>query len=127
MAEMIENGITTVADHYFYMDEVARAVEETGIRANLVWAVFSHEGEKKLNETAEFIKRWQGGADGRITTWLGPHSPYTCTPEYLELVAKKAKELNVGIHIHVSETHPQVKLALKDSGRHPFRSAKTRA
>jgi len=119
LAEMIENGITTVADHYFYMDEVARAVEETGFRANLVWAIFSHEGEEKLNETAEFVERWQGGADGRITTWLGPHSPYTCTPDYLELVSKKAKELDVGIHIHVSETHPQVKLALKDYGKTP--------
>ena len=27
MAEMIENGITSVADHYFYMDEVAKAAE----------------------------------------------------------------------------------------------------
>ena len=124
LAEMIENGITCVADHYFYMDEVARAVEESGFRANLVWAIFGHEGEEKLNETAEFVKRWQGAADGRITTWLGPHSPYTCDPDYLALAAKKAKKLDVGIHIHVSETYPQVKLAQKDYGKTPVQVCK---
>jgi 5-methylthioadenosine/S-adenosylhomocysteine deaminase len=119
MAEMIENGITSVADHYFFMDEVAQAVQESGMRANLVWAVFGHQGEAKLNETAEFVKRWQGGAGGRITTWLGPHAPYTCSPEFLRLSARKAKELNVGIHIHVSETSRQVEMSLDEHGLTP--------
>jgi len=124
IAEMIQNGVTTVADHYFYMDEVARAVQESGIRANLVWAVFGHEGEKKLDETTDFIDRWQGGADGRITTWFGPHSPYTCDPDFLALTAKKAKEKGVGIHIHVSETKSQVALALKEFGKTPVQICK---
>jgi len=124
IAEMIENGVTCVADHYFYMDEVARAVEQSGMRANLVWAVFGHEGEKKLDETEAFIGRWQGGADGRITTWFGPHSPYTCDPDYLALVAKRAKNKGVGIHIHVSETKSQVELALKDYGKTPVQICK---
>ena len=119
MAEMIENGITSVADHYFYMDEVAKAIQETGMRANLAWAVFGHEGETKLDETLEFVDRWQGGADGRITTWLGPHSPYTCSPDFLKLTAQKALKNNIGIHIHVSETQAQVDLSLKEFGKTP--------
>ena len=35
MAEMIENGVTSVADHYFNVDHIARAVESAGMRANL--------------------------------------------------------------------------------------------
>ena len=124
IAEMIENGITFVADHYFYMDEVAKAVQESGMRANLVWAVFGHEGEEKLDETIEFVNRWQGGAEGRITTWLGPHSPYTCDPEFLALTARKAKDNNVGAHIHVSETQAQVDLALNDYGKTPVQVCK---
>ena len=42
------------------MDQIAKAVQTTGIRANLVWAVFGHEGEKKLDQTVDFINRWQG-------------------------------------------------------------------
>ena len=121
VAEMIENGVTYVADHYFYMDEVARAIEESGMRANLVWAVFGHQGEPKLDETSRFIRDWQGKADGRITTWLGPHAPYTTSPEFLRVCARRAKDLDVGIHIHVSETKRQVEMSLQEFGVTPVR------
>jgi 5-methylthioadenosine/S-adenosylhomocysteine deaminase len=121
IAEMIENGVTCVADHYFFVDRIAKAVEESGIRANLVWAVFGHEGEEKLDQTIEFIHRWQGKADGRITTWLGPHSPYTTSPGFLKLSAEKAAKNNVGIHIHVSETLDQVEMSIKEFGITPVR------
>ena len=114
LAEMIEAGVTCVADHYFYMDQVAQAVEESGMRANLAWAVFGHEGESKLDETCEFVQRWQGKADQRITTWLAPHSPYTTSAEFLRLSANRARELGVGIHTHVSETAEQVELSLDE-------------
>jgi len=119
IAEMIENGVTSVADHYFAVDRIAQAVESTGIRANLVWAVFGHQGEKKLDETLEFARQHQGTANGRITTWLGPHAPYTCPPDFLKLAAKKAAQENLGIHIHVSETENQVVLSLKEHGITP--------
>ena len=114
LAEMIEAGITSVADHYFFMDEVAQAVEMSGMRANLAWAVFAHQGITKLDETCDFIERWQGKADGRITTWLGPHAPYTTNPDYLKITAERAAEMGVGIHIHVSETAEQVQLSLEE-------------
>ena len=120
LAEMIEAGITSVADHYFFMDEVARAVADAGMRANLVWAVFGHQGEAKLDETVAFVQRWQGAADGRITTWLGPHAPYTTGPEFLRLVAARAQRLGVGIHIHVSETAEQVQRSLEQYGVTPI-------
>lgn len=121
MAEMIENGVTSVADHYFFMDEVARAVETSGMRANLAWAVFGHQGEAQLDETCRFVARWQGKADGRITTWLGPHAPYTTGPDFLRLSAARAKNLGVGIHIHISETAGQVALSLQEYGITPVK------
>ncbi len=124
MAEMIQNGITCVADHYFYVDQIARCIDESGMRANLVWAVFGHEGEEKVDQTVEFIHRWQGQADGRITTWLGPHAPYTTSPEFLTMCARKAADNHVGIHIHVSETQPQVDPSLKEYGMTPVKELK---
>lgn len=121
IAEMIENGVTSVADHYFYMDEVARAVEKSGMRANLVWAVFGHQGEKQLEKTCDFVERWQGKADGRITTWLGPHAPYTTGHDFLKVSAKRASDLDVGIHIHVSETSEQVALSMQEHGVTPVK------
>ncbi len=121
IAEMIENGVTCVADHYFYEDRIAEVVEQSGIRANLTWAVFGHEGEEKVDQTIEFINRWQGKAEGRITTYLGPHAPYTTSPEFLKMCAEKAKKINTGIHIHVSETDAQVELSLKQYGITPVK------
>jgi 5-methylthioadenosine/S-adenosylhomocysteine deaminase len=120
IAEMIEAGVTTVADHYFAMDEAARAVADSGIRGHLAWAVFGHEGEEKLDRTCQFIERWQGQAGGRITAWLGPHAPYTTGIEFLRLAAGRAKELGVGIHTHVSETADQVRLSLEQHGMTPI-------
>lgn len=120
IAEMIQNGITFFADHYFFMDEVGRAVEESGLRADLAWAVFAHEGEEKLEKTCEFARRWQGRGQGRITTRLGPHAPYTTGPDFLRLCARRAKELDLGIHTHVSETAEQVALSRREHGMTPI-------
>jgi 5-methylthioadenosine/S-adenosylhomocysteine deaminase len=103
------------------MDSVAHAIEQSGIRANLVWAVFGHEGYQKLEETLSFITRWQGKADGRITTWIGPHSPYLCDPDFLSRCASEAESLGIGSHIHVSETAEQVTLSFDRYGKSPVR------
>ena len=121
IAEMIEAGITYVADHYFFMDQVAEVVQTSGMRANLAWAVFEHEGVEKLKETTHFITRWQGKANGRITTWLGPHSPYLCGPEFLHTCARVAKDLDIGVHIHAAETQEQVDASLAQYQKTPIR------
>ncbi|MEL7636608.1 MAG: amidohydrolase [Anaerolineaceae bacterium] len=120
LAEMISAGITCVADHYFEMDRVAQAVEQAGTRANLGWAVFGHQGYDQLEETIRFVERWQGKADGRITTWLAPHSPYLCDPDFLARCAKEAARLGVGNHIHAAETAGQISLSLERYGKTPL-------
>ena len=124
-AEMIRSGTVGFADHYFYMDEVAKVVEEAGLRATLAWCVFGMGAEAEvgagLEETVGFVQRWQGGADGRIRTVLGPHSPYACPPEFLKLVAQRASELEVGLHIHLSEFPDQVESSLSKYGVTPVR------
>jgi 5-methylthioadenosine/S-adenosylhomocysteine deaminase len=124
IAEMIEAGVTVVADHYFAMDEVARAVEQAGTRATLAWAVFGGAGaSERLESTVAFVERWHGAAGGRIRACLGPHSPYTCEPAFLAEVAKRAHELGVGIHIHLSETAEQVRQSLAHHGKTPIEVA----
>ncbi len=119
MAEMIEGGVTSVADHYFAMDQVAQAAIDSGMRANLGWAIFEQGGPASLDLTSKFVEDWQGKGAGRVTTWLAPHAPYTCGPEYLRLCASRARELGVGIHTHVSETADQVRLSQQQYGRTP--------
>lgn len=120
LVEMIEAGVTTVADHYFFMDEAARAVSEAGTRALLGWAVFASQGYAALDATAAFVERWQGGAGGRIRTWMAPHAPYTCDDDFLRATVAHARRLGVGIHIHAAEDPAQTASSLAKRGVTPI-------
>ncbi|HZH13526.1 MAG TPA: amidohydrolase [Archangium sp.] len=124
LLEMLEGGVTTVADHYFHMDRVAQAVEEAGTRAHLGWAVFGSNGYKVLAETAAFAERWRGGAGGRITTCMAPHAPYTCDDGFLRASAGHANRLGIGIHIHAAEEMNQTNASLDKRGLTPIQVLK---
>lgn len=110
MAEMIKSGTTAFADMYIHMDVIASAVEEVGMRASLTRGLvfMEDDGGKRLTEAIDLIDRWSGKADGRITTMLGPHAPYTCPPEPLQEVVELAAARKVPIHIHLAETKEEV-------------------
>ena len=111
IVEMIQGGIVGFADHYFHMGQVAKAVEQTGVRANLAWAVFGTEAEEvgiTVPETLEFVKQWDGAANGRLRAMFGPHSPYMCPDAFLARTGAVAVREDIGIHIHASETAEQV-------------------
>ena len=56
VAEMIESGVTAFADHYFFMDEAARAVEESGVRANLGSRILQFTRSRRLG-TVNGVRR----------------------------------------------------------------------
>lgn len=121
--EMLKTGTTCFTDMYFQMDGVARSVEQSGIRAVLSRGMigFPPKGEQAIKESREFVKKWHGAANGRITTLLGPHAPYTCPPDYLKQVVALSEELNLPIQIHLSETAGEVELSIKEHGVTPIR------
>lgn len=122
-AEMIRAGVVGFADHYFYMDRVAQVVLESGLRANLAWCAFGRdEGEvgTDLAGIARFVEEWQDAGDGRIKTYLGPHSPYICSPQFLARTAAVAARIGVGIHIHVAESAAQVARSVAEHGMTPI-------
>jgi 5-methylthioadenosine/S-adenosylhomocysteine deaminase len=120
LAEMIEAGVTSVADHYFHMEREVAAVERAGTRAALGWAVFGSQGRAGVELTSSFARDFNGAAGGRITTWLAPHAPYTCDDAFLTAVAAEAERLDLGIHIHAAETAGQTEASLAAHGRTPI-------
>ena len=111
IAEMLRCGVTTFADMYFFPEAIAQAVTETGIRASIAPGLVGTRSDSAANlrSAIRFCSEWDGGASGRITTMLGPHAPYTCPPDFLQAVLTAARELEVGIHIHLAETRVEVK------------------
>jgi 5-methylthioadenosine/S-adenosylhomocysteine deaminase len=117
--EMIKSGTTAFADMYIYMDEVARVVEETGIRAALGYGMIeglNEEPDTKLKSRAGFNRKWNGKAGGRITTMYAPHSAISCSKEFLIRVKELARRDNSRIHIHVLETEDELRLMKKRYG-----------
>ncbi|HOI72087.1 MAG TPA: amidohydrolase family protein [Methanobacterium sp.] len=123
-AEMIKSGTTTFNDMYFYMDHVARAVDESGIRGNISHGMIDQGDEEKRNaeykESMRIIDKCHNTAEGRIKVSLGPHAPHTCSTELLSWVRKKASQLGIRIHIHVSETEFEVKNIIDTYDARPF-------
>ncbi|MFI6036902.1 amidohydrolase [Streptomyces sp. NPDC051315] len=119
-AEMIRGGVTCFADHYFAMDAVAAVVAECGIRAHLGQAYFSSQGDRGREASLEFALRHRGGADGRITTALAPHAPYTVTDADLAATAELALAHGLPVHLHASENRDQADTSLARHGVTPI-------
>jgi 5-methylthioadenosine/S-adenosylhomocysteine deaminase len=119
-AEMLLSGVTCVADHYFNMDRAFQAYRQAGMRADLSWTVFgTGEGwEEQVQRALEFLREYRD-RDPRITLSLGPHSPYICHRSFLHRIADQASEMDLKMHIHVSETGEQVQRSLAEHGKTP--------
>lgn len=120
--ELIAAGITTFADMYFFMEEVARAVQESGLRASLSQGMIvtgQLSPQLILKKGLDFAISFQGAAGGRITTMLAPHACYTCPPNFLQAIKKAAQREGLGVHIHVSETQREVNDCRKEYGKTP--------
>lgn len=119
--EMLENGVTCFADHYFFAPSIGEAAQEIGIRADIAPTIFGlgEDAKEQLEETAHFIKEWNTSSS-LVQFRVGPHSPYTCSLEVLEKTALLASDLGVGIHIHVAETKEQVMESKRKYGKTPF-------
>ncbi len=122
--ELIKSGTTTFSDMYFYMEDVARAVDDAGIRAVLSYGMIdfgdAERREAEIKENMALFEACNGMADGRIKVFFGPHSPYTASEELLIKVRELADEHNIGIHIHVSETQKEINDSLDEKGLRPF-------
>lgn len=121
IAEMLNHGITTFADHYFGEQHVLRAVEETGIRSDIAPTIFgtAPNFSARLTEVSDFAEK-NRELSPKIHVRFGPHSPYTCPEPYLTEIVKTAAAHKAGIHLHISETKEQVEQSLAATGKTPF-------
>ncbi|MGA4842636.1 amidohydrolase [Streptomyces sp. G45] len=119
-AELIRGGVTTFADHYFAMDTVADVVADTGLRALLGQAYFSSQGPEGRAASLDFALRRAGDADGRVTTCLAPHAPYTVDDTDLAATADLAREHGLPVHLHAAESRDQTEHSLARHGATPI-------
>ncbi|HET6597889.1 MAG TPA: amidohydrolase family protein [Anaerolineales bacterium] len=119
-AEQIRSGVTTFNDMYYFEEDVARAAADAGMRAVCGQTVMKFPApdaasyEDSLQMAREFIQRWKGHP--LIVPAVSPHAPYTCTAEILQATAELAKEFDVPLHTHLSETAFEVENIREEHG-----------
>ena len=105
--EMLQNGITTVVDMYYFEDEIAKAVEEVGIRGFLGPSVVNFNvcdmkgNEEDFELIEEFIKKYQN--HNLIKPIIAPHSIYQNSIESLKKSFELANKYDTNWTMHLSE------------------------
>ncbi|MDR0445705.1 MAG: amidohydrolase [Oscillospiraceae bacterium] len=112
IAEMLTSGVTSFTDMYSFCGSVCRAVELSGIKANVSRGLLSLDGgalrdSQGFYETEQLFADWNGAADGRIIADASIHAEYTSHPEFVRELAGFARSRDAGIHIHLSETRKE--------------------
>ena len=125
MAEMIKTGTTTFNDMYFFMEETAKAVDESGMRAVLGYGMIDlFDDEKRKSElkvSKKLIESCHNTCENRIQVAVAPHAPYTCSEELIKQSYELAKKHDLKLHMHVSETKKEVDDISKEKGVTPFK------
>jgi len=105
--DMALSGVTTYADMYYHMDEMAKATKAVGIRGVLGETVikFPVVDAKTpyggIEYAINFIEEYKN--DDLIIPAFGPHAPYTVSKEKMQEIENLSKQYNVPIMIHVGE------------------------
>ena len=111
IAECLRFGVTSVSDMYNFCDEIAEAVAESGIKANLARGTllfdednFDFEKDERCREMVALHEKWHNFDRGRIKVDASIHAEYTSAWPLWEAVAEYAYSNNLAMHVHLSET-----------------------
>jgi len=125
--DAIKHGTTSLIDHHASpnsipgsLDVIARAIEESGIRASLCYEVTDRDGNERtqqgLEENLRFIENLRDQKENRLSALFGLHASLTLSDATLT----KARELcpqNTGFHIHAAEHVVDEYDSIKKSGK----------
>lgn len=119
--EMISTGTVFFSDMYFDIDETIDVVAKSGMRAAIGVTFIDSHSKSQLSEKLDVLQKWSDPTGGRISLTVAPHAVYTVGPDLLVRCAEVAKERNLKLHIHLSETQKEVDDCIRDHGATPVR------
>ncbi len=105
--DLAQSGVTTFADMYYHVDEMAKATKEVGLRAVLGETVIkfpvvdAKQPYGGLEYAQKFISDYKN--DPLITPAFAPHAAYTVSKQKLQQISALSQQLDVPVLIHVGE------------------------
>ena len=128
ISEMIKGGTTCALtmETVNHTAEAFRAAQESGFRATIgkcmmdkgdsVPAELHEDREASVRESLSLLDDWHGTSDGRLRYCFAPRFAVSCTRELLEEVARLAREHNVMVHTHASESRAEIEMVERETG-----------
>jgi len=104
--EMIASGTTTFNDMYFSVEDVARAVAKSGMRAILSSVILEVSPDAKFHRenARKVLDHLKNLGNPLVTPAIAPHAVYTCSEETLSWAKQTTDEQKVPVHTHIAET-----------------------
>ncbi len=123
----IRKGTTTFIDHHASphfvrgsLQEIARAVEQSGLRAALCYEVSDRDGkeiaEDGLEENRTFIEHCQNEQPERLRALFGLHASFTISDGTLQKAGEIGRALNSGFHLHAAEAEADQRITRETFG-----------
>ena len=128
IAECLRFGVTSVSDLYYYPDATAKAVAESGIKANLALSSyrfidqneeFDFDTDEQCKELVRLTEKWNGFDEGRIKIDAGIYAEYTSNYKLWEGLVGYASEQGLGLQLHLAQTPGEVEGCLDRTGMNP--------
>ena len=132
--EALRSGTTTLLEISDRVGEYAQTLFNTGLRlaladnfndidpARMRAGAYEFQESRRvegLARSGELVERWQNSGDGRVTCFLAPHAPETCSPQLLRSVRELAEEKDVGYTIHLSQSKVEIEAVMRTRGVDP--------
>ncbi|WP_332687759.1 amidohydrolase family protein [Devosia sp.] len=120
--EMIQGGVTTVADMYYFETEVAKVCDRAGLRAVLgqTLADFNPPDHKSFDEGFAAVEQLVDACAGHplITPSIAPHAPYSTGFAVMQRIAHwSADHPDIPVQMHLAESTLEVDWARKTHGQ----------
>ncbi len=125
-AEMLLSGTTTCCDGYFYEEETAQAVLESGMRAVLGQGVIDFpapgipDPADNIKAAIRFVEKLHN-LSSLIKPSVFCHSPYTCSEDTLKKAKRIASAEKILFQIHAAETKNEYDIIMSRHSVSPIR------
>lgn len=125
IAEMLQNGIVSFSDMYFFCDEIAESAIETGIKANISRSTVAFDTEikpeqdERFHESIALFERYHNCANGRIKIDMSIHAEYSTVAKSCRYISDFALQKGLGIQLHLSETSHEHQECIRKYGMTP--------
>lgn len=125
LAEMIRSGTTTFNEHYFFYETIAKATEQSGMRARLgiflmdIVDVAKSGIADMQKDGVKFIEHYKNHP--LIQTSLAPQGPYSVTDHALHCIREISEQYHLPIHMHVHETNDEIVQETPKYGKRPLK------